>query len=140
MRALKDFLLSFKKIDLEELWDVQVRLLDKKTKLPIGGDGFTIRFFDKDINDVDLLGEGLINQDGIADVRFNPSLINQGVEDDKATETKPDVFFVVYKNGQEIYQSTVVDDVDFALHSNFDFIDGKEVNLGTWLIEPDYDR
>ncbi len=121
--------------DLQELWDIEVRILDKHTQKPIGGEGYIIEFYDEDSHDEDFLVSGPLNENGIADVRFNPAAIHAGEEDSIMPETNPDIFFIIKKDGKQVYRSATIYDVDFDQKSTFDIVDGKEIYLGTFLIE-----
>lgn len=128
---------NFTNMELNELWDVKVRIIDKKTKEPIGGEGYTIEFYDKDELDVDFLGKGSLNAEGIADVRFDPAAMNSGFEDTEEPETDPDIFFIIKKDGEEVYKSAVTYNINYERDADFDLIEGKEFYLGTFLIDID---
>jgi hypothetical protein len=117
--------------------DIQIRILDKSTKEPFEP-GLRIRFYDKDAKDIDFLAEGVLDEKGIADVRFNPRLIHQGREDCILPfifrETKPDLFFELLRNDKVVYTSSVIDDVDYDKTAHFSLADGKEIDMGTWLV------
>ncbi|MCZ2099993.1 MAG: hypothetical protein LC107_00470 [Chitinophagales bacterium] len=134
-KAFNRLLPYFQSNELEELWDIKVCILDKKTKQPIGGAGYTIEFYDEDALDVDFLGEGVLNPDGIADVRFNPKLMNSGYEDSDIPETNPDIFFIIKKDGEEIFKSVTTFNIDYSKNASFDIEEGKEFHLGTFLID-----
>lgn len=117
-------------------WDVEVCLLNKKTKLPIIGNNLKIKFFDKDPKENDFLGEGPVNEKGIADIRFITDLMRTGSEekgDEK--ETLPDLFFQIWDGDALLFTSSVLNDVDFERNASFDMKDGKEFNFGTFLID-----
>ncbi len=134
-KAFNRLLPYFQSTDLEELWDIKVTILSKNTKQPIGGTGYTIEFYDEDTEDNDFLGSGVINENGIADVRFNPKLINAGTEDEDTPETDPDIFFIIKKDGIEIFKSATTYNIDYAQSATFDIEEGKEINLGTFLVD-----
>lgn len=136
-RFFKDLLMRFKIRKMEEMHlDVKVRLLDRVSKEPITGAGYLVQFFDKDEFDVDFLGEGTLDADGVADIRFAPEAMQQGEEKwGDEFETKPDLFFRLLKNGQVVFTSEVWDDVDFDQYASFDVKEGKEINFGTFLID-----
>ena len=134
-KAFNRLLPYFLSTDMEELWDIKVTILNKTTKQPVGGTGYTIEFYDEDMGDADFLGSGEINADGIADVRFNPKLMNAGTEDADTPETDPDIFFIIKKDGIEIFKSATTYNIDYAQSATFDIEEGKEVNLGTFLVD-----
>jgi hypothetical protein len=135
-RFFKDLLMRFNIRKMEEMHlDVKVRLLNRATKEPITGEGFLVQFFDKDEFDVDFLGEGPLDENGVADIRFAPEAMQQGEEKwGDEFETKPDLFFRLLKNGQVVFTSEVWDDVDFDQYASFDVKEGKEIDFGTFLI------
>jgi hypothetical protein len=135
-RFFKDLLMRFNIRKMEEMHlDVKVRLLNRSTKEPITGEGFLVQFFDKDEFDVDFLGEGPLDENGVADIRFAPEAMQQGEEKwGDEFETKPDLFFRLLKNGQVVFTSEVWDDVDFDQYASFDVKEGKEIDFGTFLI------
>jgi len=135
-RFFKDLLMRFKIRKMDEMHlDVKVRLLNRATKEPITGEGYLVQFFDKDEFDVDFLGEGPLDENGVADIRFAPEAMQQGEEKwGDEFETKPDLFFRLLKNGQVVFTSEVWDDVDFDQYASFDVKEGKEIDFGTFLI------
>jgi hypothetical protein len=135
-RFFKDLLMRFNIRKMDEMHlDVKVRLLDRSSKEPITGEGYLVQFFDKDEFDVDFLGEGSLDANGVADIRFAPEAMQQGEEKwGDEFETKPDLFFRLLKNGQVVFTSEVWDDVDFDQYASFDVKEGKEIDFGTFLI------
>jgi hypothetical protein len=135
-RFFKDLLMRFNIRKMDEMHlDVKVRLLDRSSKEPITGEGYLVQFFDKDEFDVDFLGEGPLDANGVADIRFAPEAMQQGEEKwGDEFETKPDLFFRLLKNGQVVFTSEVWDDVDFDQYASFDLKEGKEIDFGTFLV------
>lgn len=132
----KKIMIALQMNRLEHQLDVKVRLLRRDTKAPITGEGWLVRFYDKDKYDNDFLGEGTPNPDGIVDIRFNPSAMQQGEEEwGDEFETKPDLFFELWKGEKLVFTSKVWDDVDFDTYASYDIEEGKEVNFGTFLID-----
>ncbi|MCZ2393437.1 MAG: hypothetical protein LC105_06255 [Chitinophagales bacterium] len=132
--ALNKLIARITKEELQMLWDIKVEVLDKRTKQPIGGEGYTIEFYDEDENDVDFLGEGVLNEAGIADVRFNPQAMNAGEEDSIISETQPDIFFIIKKDGVEVYKSATTHNLNYERDASFYVKEGKEIFLGTFLV------
>jgi len=136
MNFIKELFLSFTDFKATDRWDIQVKLIDKKTKRPITGDNFTVRFYDKDDLENDFLGEGKVDSSGVADIRFDVSLMQAGAENKKdKNETMPDLFFDLLDNGKVVFTSKVLNNVNFERNASFDLKDGKEINFGTFLID-----
>lgn len=133
--AFNKLLPYFQSTEMDELWDIKVCILDKKTHTPIGGEGYTIEFYDEDTLDNDFLGSGALMPDGIADVRFNPKNMNADYEDSPLPETKPDIFFIIKKDGKQIFKSVTTCNIDYAKNASFDIEEGKEFYLGTFLVD-----
>jgi hypothetical protein len=132
----KNLLMAFNISKLEQQLDVKVRLINKTSKEPIGGEGYSIRFYDKDEFDNDFLGEGPLNENGEADIRFDPSAMIDGAEDwGEEKETDPDLYFELVKDGKVIFTSEVWKDVDYDKLASFDIKEGKEIDFGTFLID-----
>lgn len=134
----KNLLLSFDITRLEQHLDVRVKLLNKSSKAPIGGEGYSVRFYDKDQRDNDFLGEGSLDEAGVADVRFHPKAMQDGFEDKgEQHETTPDIYFELLKDGKVLFTSAVWDDVDFEKYASFDLQHGQVIDFGTFLIDID---
>ena len=119
------------KLNEEMNIEVKVRLIRKGTDTPLCGSEFFVRLYDKDIFNDDFLGETAINEEGIATFSLNPEdfsgLLN--------LDDKPDFYFVVYKNNNEIFKSKVMDDIDLSSIEQFVMKEGEVIDLGTFLID-----
>jgi hypothetical protein len=77
---------------------------------PVTGSGFAVGLRDKDMFFDDRLGVSRLNGDGEAEFMFSPTDI---LSIDSIGETRPDLYFVVWKDGDEIFRSEVFENVDF---------------------------
>ena len=110
--------------------EVKVRLIAKGNDEPVTGDGISVRLYDKDIFNDDFLGEARPDEEGIARFLFS--------KDDFARpanlDDKPDFYFVVYKNKQQIFKSKVMSNLDLSDMDEFTMREGEIIDLGTFLI------
>ena len=77
---------------------------------PLTGDEFEVALLDEDRYFDDKLGTASLNPDGEAEFIINAVDI---LSIDSAGETTPDLYFVVRKDGKEIYRSKTFSEVDF---------------------------
>jgi len=119
------------KLNEEMNIEVKVRLIGKGTDTPLFGSEFFVRLYDKDIFNDDFLGETTINEEGIATFNLNPGDFSGPLN----LDDKPDFYFVVYKNNNEIFKSKVMDDMDLSGFEQFVMKEGKVIDLGTFLID-----
>ncbi len=80
------------------------------TGAPLRGAAYKVKLYDKDPLKDDFLGESALDETGTAAFTFT-SLHVKSV--DSPGETKPDLYFVVEREGKEIFRSPVHPDVDF---------------------------
>ena len=111
--------------------EVRVLLIAKGTDDPVTGDEYAVRLFDKDIFNDDFLGESSLDEDGLA--KFQ--LTEKHFEGFAKLDEKPDFYFVVYRNGKEIFKSRVMKNLDLSDIAEFRMKEGEVVDLGTFLIE-----
>ena len=121
------------KLNEEMNIEVKVRLIRKGTDTPLCGSEFFVRLYDKDIFNDDFLGETAINEEGIATFSLNPEDFSGLLK----LDDKPDFYFVVYKNNNEIFKSKVMDDIDLSSIEQFVMKEGEVIDLGTFLIGVD---
>jgi len=77
---------------------------------PLNGDSYSVAILDQDRYFDDKLGEANLSVDGAAEFLISAADI---LSFDSAGERTPDLYFVVRRDGDEIYRSEVFDDVDF---------------------------
>lgn len=77
---------------------------------PLTGAGYKVGLRDKDRLFDDKLGETGLNAQGEAEFIFYAADI---LSIDSVGERRPDLYFIVWKDGREVYRSEVLEDVDF---------------------------
>lgn len=77
---------------------------------PLSGDDYSVALLDEDRFFDDKLGASGLNADGVAEFLVSAADI---LSFDSAGERTPDLYFVVRKDGKEIFRSDVFDEVDF---------------------------
>lgn len=111
---------------------VTARLISKVTNGPIKDSDYSVKLFDKDQFDDDFLGESQPDEEGV--VTF--SIDNAQFGDFLQLESRPDFYFVVFKNETEIFRSKVMEDVDLeAKHNDFKMGKGEMIDLGSFLVD-----
>ena len=108
---------------------VTARFISKGDTTPVTGESYIVRLYDKDIFEDDFLGESTLDEDGIAKISFNHTSFS-----DWNTDAKPDFYFVVFKNKNEIFKSKVMQDLDVEAIQKFKMGEGEIIDLGTFLI------
>ena len=110
---------------------VKVRLLGKGNDEPVTGSEFSIRLYDKDVFNDDFLGESRLDDEGLATFYFSQDDFSKPLK----LDDKPDFYFVVYKNQQEVFKSKVMSNLDLTNVEEFIMKEGQVVDLGTFLID-----
>lgn len=123
--------MEFSPLDQEIRIIIKVRLIAKGTDMELSGPEYTVRLYDKDLFDSDYLGESLLNDEGTATFEVYHRDFSQPLN----LENKPDFYFVVYKNGLEIFKSKVMSNLDLSNLKEFVMREGEIIDLGTFLIE-----
>ena len=113
--------------------EVKVRLIGKRNDAPLSGDEYSVRLYDKDIFNDDFLGESIPDEDGLASFVFSQKDFSKPVQ----LDTKPDFYFVVYKNNLQIFKSKVMSNLDLSDVEEFVMKEGEVIDLGTFLIDAD---
>jgi hypothetical protein len=110
--------------------EVTARFISKGNDQPLTGDTYLVRLYDKDVFEDDFLGESTLDENGVAKISFNHSSFSNWNKD-----TKPDFYFVVFKEKKEIFKSKVLEDLDVEAIEKFKMGEGEVIDLGTYLIE-----
>lgn len=111
--------------------EVKVRLISKKNDEPLTSHPYSVRLYDKDIFNDDFLGESVPNEEGIAKFIFSQGDFSKPLNFDD----KPDFYFVVFKNKEQIFKSKVMSNLDLSDLEQFIMKEGQVIDLGTFLID-----
>ena len=112
--------------------EVTARLIAKGSDAPVTGAEYKVRLYDEDFFEDDFLGESGLDANGVAHITFNPDDFDT---EDVIKETSLDFYFVVFKNGKEIFSSKVMEHVNVERFEKFKMGEGEIFDLGTFLIE-----
>lgn len=111
--------------------EVKVRLIAKGNNEPVTGNGISVRLYDRDVFNDDFLGEATPDEEGIARFIFSKYDFSSPAN----LDDKPDFYFVVYKNKQQIFKSKVMSNLDLSNIEEFTMREGEIIDLGTFLID-----
>lgn len=114
---------------------IQVRLIASGNDEPISGNAFKVRLYDKDVFNDDFLGESNV-ENGLAKFTITQKDFSAPVN----LDSKPDFYFVVYKNDTLIFKSKVMSNLDITDVEKFIMDEGELVDLGTFLIDVDAEK
>ena len=117
--------------DLSMNLEVRARLIAKGNDSPLCGDEYSVKLFDKDFFDDDFLGESKIDNDGFAKIIFNPTDVYRK---EPLVDKALDFYFLVYKDGKEIFRSQVMKDTDLRYFEALKMGEGEVIDLGTFLV------
>lgn len=118
-------------LDAEMNIQVIARFIAKGTNEAITGDAYTVRLFDKDLVDSDFIGESGLDANGYSKILFSHSTFGNLAN----LETFPDLYFALYKNGEAVYKSKVMEDVDLTIMDQYKKGEGAVIDLGSYLID-----
>lgn len=111
---------------------VNARLIAKGSDAPVTGDRYRVRLFDKDFFDDDFLGEATPDHEGRVSVTFDPSRFDRN---DPIREKSLDFYFVLYRDGEAVFKSKVMENVDVDAVDTFRMGSGEVIDLGTFLVD-----
>ena len=111
--------------------EVTARFIAKGSDAPLASDAYKLRLFDKDVFDDDYIGESGLDSNGVGKITFNHTAFS----DIASLETTPDFYFVLVKNGVQIFESKIMENVDIAALEHFKMGEGGVLELGTFLVE-----
>ena len=94
-------------------------------------DAYTVRLYDKDLFEDDFLGEARLDENGVAKISFT----HDAFADPLHLDDKPDFYFVVYKNRQEIFKTKVLENLEIETIQKFKMGEGEVIDLGTFLVD-----
>jgi len=116
-------------LDPDMNFEVTARFIGKGTDAR-SGTAYTVRLFDNDLLSNDFIGESELDAKGIAKISFHHAAFG----DLANLETFPNLYFVVLKNGEPIFKSKVIEDVDLEAIEQYKKGEGEVIDLGTYLI------
>ncbi len=109
----------------------KIKLLEKGTSAPLSDSSLSVKLYDKDPLSDDFLGEASPDAEGNVLIKFDLDKIKSA---DTPFEQFPDLYFKVYKSGNQYFESPLVDDLNTGEEGDFNFTEGKVIDLGTYLI------
>jgi len=114
------------------LFKVTGRFIFKSSGKPVTGDEYIVWLYDKDPITDDKLGEGKLDENGRVEITCD---LADASSLDSPGESKPDLYFILLKNGREIFRSDVFYDTQPYVKANFSREKkGIIVYLGTFEI------
>lgn len=118
-------------LNSEMNFEITARFIAKGNDAPVTGEAYTVRLFDRDIFDHDFIGESGLDSNSYSKISFH----HEAFGDLANLEIFPDLYFVMYKNGTPIFNSKVMEAVDFEAIEQHKKGEGDLIDLGTYLIE-----
>ena len=101
--------------------EVRVLLIAKGNDEPITGKEYVVRLYDKDVFNDDYLGQSSLNKNGVAKFIITEKHFAGFAKLDE----KPDFYFVVYKNNNQIFKSRVMKNLDLSDIEEFRMREGE---------------
>src|SRR5665647_1428695 len=95
-------------LDKEMNIEVKATFIAKGKDVPVTGDQYKLRLFDKDVFGDDYLGESKLNEAGEGRIIFGHKTFGNAFN----LETLPDFYFVLYNDKVPVFESKVMEDVD----------------------------
>lgn len=111
---------------------VTARFIEKGDDVPLHGDDFTVRLYDRDIADDDFLGESRLDADGHIRIAFAHDAF---VNDAAFNEARPDFYFIIMKNGKPVFTTKVLEELSIEDLQQFRMGEGDVVDLGSFLVD-----
>lgn len=116
---------------MEKIVQLHVKLLKKGNNVPLKGEAYKVKFFDKDLIEDDFLGESTLDDFGHAIISVRRSNFRSI---DSPLEKYPDIYFTVLKDGQEIFKSPVGKNLHIEESSDFPASGGSHFHLGSFIV------
>jgi len=110
--------------------EVKARFIAKGNDMPLSGNDYELRLYEKDLMEDDFLGRGQLDKDGVATVSFR----HGDFKDFLNPEIEPDLYFALFRGDALIFQSKVMRDLDIKSLEQFRMGEGEVVDLGTYLV------
>ena len=115
---------------MEFIITVNVKLLEKQSGQPLSS-GIIVKLYDKDIFEDDFLGQSNVDSNGNASVTFK---LEDIASSDSPGEKLPDLYFTVFKSGQLLFKSIVLEDLNIDRLASLEAAKGRTIDLGTFVI------
>lgn len=111
--------------------EVKVKFIAQGSDTALTGSSYRVKLFDKDFIGEDHLGESGLDANGIATIKFSHRLFGEW----NNLEKYPDFYFVLLKDGQQIFKSEIMENFDLENMERFKMGEGDIVDLGTYLVK-----
>ncbi len=111
--------------------EITARLIAKGDDLPLQGDDYAVRLFDRDFFEDEYIGECKPDSEGRVYFVVPGGTFKHNPMDDN----RPDFFFAVFKSGTVIFVSKVMENVYLEGIEEYRKGEGLVVDLGTFLID-----
>src|SRR5690349_21349755 len=95
-------------LDEEMVIELRITFIAKGSDLPVYGEGYLLRLFDKDYFGEDFLGESKLNEAGEGCIKLSA----QSFRDRFNSEILPDFYFVLYHDQIPVFQSKVLEELN----------------------------
>ncbi len=118
-------------LDKEMNIEVKATFISKGENMPVTGEEYMLRLFDKDVFGDDYLGESELNEAGEGRIIFGHKAFGNAFN----LEKLPDFYFVLYNNKIPVFESKVMQDLNLAALENYQPGEGEVIDLGTFLVE-----
>lgn len=110
---------------------VAIRFIRKGNDIPLTGDSYRVRLYDKDIFEDDFLGESKLDNEGKAHISFT----NASFGNFANVEETPDLYFILLNDDNIVFTSKVMKDVNLKLLEQFKTNQGEAIDLGNFLVD-----
>lgn len=111
--------------------EVKATFISTGENIPVTGEAYTLRLFDKDVFEDDYLGESSLDAHGEARIVFGHKAFGNAFN----LEKLPDFYFVLYNNNVPVFKSKIMQDLNLSMLENYQPGEGEIVDLGTFLVE-----
>lgn len=120
------------KFSLDKNMNIEVKatFISRGENIPVTGENYRLRLFDKDVFGDDYLGESALNETGEGRIVFGHKAFGNAFN----LEQLPDFYFVLYNKKVPVFESKVMQDLDLAALENYQPGEGEVIDLGTFLV------
>jgi hypothetical protein len=118
-------------LDKEMNIEVKATFIAKGDNIPVTGDQYTLRLYDKDVFLDDYLGECTLNEAGEGRIIFGEKAFGNAFN----VEKLPDFYFVLYNDKIPVFESKIMEDVHLKYLENYRPGEGEVIDLGIYLVD-----